>query len=29
MVNAAKFPAPVHGNSGFTKSFEARGPRDP
>jgi len=29
MVGAAKFPAPVHGNSGFAQSFEARGPRDP
>lgn len=29
MAGAAKWPAPVHGNSGFARSFEARGPRDP
>lgn len=29
MVHAAKFPASIHGNSGFAKAFEARGPRDP
>ncbi|MGH8260639.1 MAG: hypothetical protein ACREUG_13250 [Steroidobacteraceae bacterium] len=28
MVNATKFPAPIHGNSGYAKSFEARGPFD-
>jgi hypothetical protein len=28
MVDAAKLPAPIHGNSGFSKSFEARGPHD-
>lgn len=29
MVGAAKWSAPIHGNSGFARSFEARGPRDP
>lgn len=28
MVHAAKFPVPIHGHSGFAKSFEARGPWD-
>jgi hypothetical protein len=28
MVDAAKFPHPIRGTSGFTRSFEARGPRD-
>jgi hypothetical protein len=29
MVGAARWPAAIHGNSGFTRSFEARGPFDP
>jgi hypothetical protein len=29
MVGAAKWPAAIHGNSGFARSFEALGPRDP
>jgi hypothetical protein len=29
MVGAARWSAPIHGNSGFARSFEARGPRDP
>jgi hypothetical protein len=28
MVGAARWPAPIHGNSGFARSFEARGPHD-
>ena len=29
MVGAVRWPAAIHGNSGFTRSFEARGPFDP
>jgi hypothetical protein len=29
MVGAARFPHPIHGSSGFARSFQARGPRDP
>jgi len=29
MVGAARWPAAIHGNSGFATSFEAHGPRDP
>lgn len=28
MVDAAPLPHPIHGSSGFARSFEARGPRD-
>jgi hypothetical protein len=28
-IGAAKLPSPVHGEAGFVRSFEARGPKDP